>query len=253
MLTFVFRKGIVVTFTNAFRPPNAERYLELVKVCNSKVGSFGNIQKPPFDATLTNKQHRKFLKAADYYGTSKRGVGACLAAVWDPTPIVKIIRKVFNLATIGPGYIWKIAPLAVQATHQDDKRFAKKIEQSSKQQLENQSFRDWHWVAFGALNEGQYIRVACEGDPDQLTSYSLPAGSLTFQLTNTWHAGDKHDDESLESVILFIDSEGRPVESDIQRYWNVRPPTVTDNFFTANERKIVKEQCGLVEIRQVEM
>jgi hypothetical protein len=142
--------GIVVTFTNAFRPPSAERYLELVKVCNSKVGSFGNIQKPPFDATLTNKQHRKFLKAADYYGTSKRGVGACLAAVWDPTPIVKIIRKVFNLATIGPGYIWKIAPLGVQATHQDDKRFAKKIEQSSKQQLENQSFRDWHWVAFGS-------------------------------------------------------------------------------------------------------
>ena len=154
----MFQKGIVVTFTNAFCPPSMEQYHELVKVCKSKVGSFGNIQKPPFDATLTkfDKQHRKFLKAADYYGTSKRGVGACLAAVWEPTSIVKIIRKVFNLATIEPGYIWKVAPLAVQATHQDDKRFAKKIETSSSQQLSDQSFRDWHWVAFGALNKGQY-------------------------------------------------------------------------------------------------
>lgn len=167
--------------------------------------------------------------------------------MWEPGQLLQVLRDVFKRDTIVPAYIWKQAPLGRQGAHQDDKHWAKFVETATLQQLYDKAVTEWHWAGFGALYPGQFIQVACEGNPDQLTSYPLQPGSLTMLLTNTWHAGDSHRSE-LHSINLFLDFDGQPARTDIQRYWDIN-----NHHISPAERENVVKLSGPVEIVEVNL
>ena len=98
-----------------------------------------------------------------------------------------------------------------------------------------------HWVAFAALVPNQYIFVALGGNPERLTRSPLIPGTLTFVLTNTWHAGDGHTGEQT-ALKLFIDCDGQPADHNRQRFWDLH-----SNMMTPAMRSEVLRVCGPVE------
>ena len=208
-----------MTFHNVFDAPDETTYLKLAKVA-LKSKAFKGIQKT---GPTSTRKNRRFLSVADFVATSsrKRGTGSQLRELWYPQELVALVRALFNDdPTINLGWILHVAPLHVQGAHQDDKLQAKRITDSTPQDLLAVPFEDLHWAIFGALSDGQYLRVALGGNPTELTPYPLRKGSITFMLTNTWHEGDAHTSDT-PSLKMFVDSAGQPADINRQRYFDV--------------------------------
>ena len=208
-----------MTFHNVFDAPDDATYRKLAAVA-LKSHAFKGIQKT---GPTSTRKNRRFLSVADFVETSnrKRGTGTLLRELWYPQELVALVRALFNDdPTINLGWILHVAPLHVQVAHQDDKLQAKRIADSTTQDHLGVPFEDLHWATFGALSDGQFLRVALGGNPTELTPYPLRKGSVTFMLTNTWHEGDAHTSDT-PSLKMFVDSAGQPADSNRQRYFDV--------------------------------
>ena len=223
----VIHAGLIVTFHNVFDAPDDATYQELAKVAR-KSKTFKVIQKT---GPTNNRKNRRFMSVADFVETSnrKRGTGSQLRELWYPSELVALVRALFKEdPTINLGWILHVAPLHVQGVHQDDKLQAKRIEESTSQDLLGVPFEDLHWAIFGALSDGQFLRVALGGNPTEVTPYPLRKGSITFMLTNTWHEGDDHTSDT-PSLKIFVDSAGQPADSNRQRYFGVNSRQTSDD------------------------
>ena len=189
---------------------------------------FKDIQKTR-NGVKPNK-NRKFLPASEFVESS---IGSHFKKFWYPTKLLAMLRSIFNNIAIDVGLILHIKDLPYQGAHQDDKNQASVIAALPQVPLNQIKFEDLHWVIFAALGDDQYIRVALEGNPTNLTKYHLKKGSITFMLTNTWHEGDEHHDP-LSALKLFIDSYGQPADTDLQRYFDLN-----DRQTTALEREAI--------------
>ena len=235
-----------MTFHNVFDAPDYATYRKLVQVALNS-STLKVIQK--IGPTSTRK-NRRFLSVADFVESSirKGGTGSQLRELWYPQELIALVRALFNDdPTINLGWILHVAPLHAQGAHQDDKLQAKRIEESTPQDLLEVPFENLHWATFGALSEGQFLRVALGGNPNELTPYPLRKGSITFMLTNTWHEGDKHYSDT-PSLKIFVDSAGQPADSDRQRYFDVNERQTSEN-----DRRAIIANAASPHIVEIEM
>ena len=216
--------GIVISFNNAFLPPNENEYAALVELVTRPKyrRHFATIQKKG-NGPNSERKNRSYLNRSNFIR-----YGAEIESQFDPKEIIIPLQKAFNNMNIGQAMIRHDGPLVVQGAHQDDKNFAKMVERSTAGDLLGMPDSDWHWVAFGALCPGQFIRIAMGGDPRDLTPFELIPGSLTFMLTNTWHEGDAHADPFTTYLKLFIDCDGVRPDMDLQRYWDLNDRQISE-------------------------